>query len=82
MSNMISRTVLKRSLSMLGLAVTLGCGAVNTAMLVQVFGSQFDDGSGRHGGCLSRRWKQPVHASCINENLGPASGASRSSCRF
>ena len=64
------------------LHIRLGAGAVNTALLVQVFGSQFDDGSGRHGGCLSRRWKQPVHASCINENLGPASGASRSSCRF
>ena len=35
MSNMISRTVLKRSLSMLGLAVTLGCGAINTAMAAE-----------------------------------------------
>ena len=39
------------------LHVCLGAGAVDAALLVQVFGSQFDDGSGTHGGCLSHRWK-------------------------
>lgn len=50
------------------LHVSLGAGAVHAALLVQVFGSQFDNGRSAHGGCLSHRWTQPVHAGCVNVN--------------
>ena len=60
------------------LHVSLEAGAVNTALLVQIFGSQFDDGSSTHGGCLSRRWMQSVHADRVNfQSYGQPRAANR-----
>ena len=60
------------------LHIGLGAGAVNPALLVQVLGSQFDDGSSTHGGCLSRRWMQSVHADRVNfQSYGQPRAANR-----
>ena len=42
------------------LHVGLGAGAVNAALRIQVLGSQFNDGSSAHSGCLSLGWRLPL----------------------